>query len=537
MTGSASALDFAIQQTTSTSLGQAPGFDAIVIGAGAAGGLAALLLAEAGRRVLALDAGWPVAHRSWRRRLRTSVVRHLADPRLLSIVPPRFVPGARDAISAIGRSRQPIQSTSYAWMSAPDAYVDDVDCPYDTPAGRPFTWIRARQVGGRMTIPWHGRQYLRFGAADFHPGDGATLPWPLEADELEPWYAQVEQRLQLSGSSASIPWLPNSELAHELEWSTAETAIRQLINDRWPHAPSLLGRHAPPVNALELAAATGRLRCRQGAVVRSIDVDNSGRVSAVEWLDEETRRPMRAHAPLVFLCASALESTRILMLSRSANSPSGLGAASGELGRNLMDHLYVKMEGPAPVRIQSRDAFQVGRCLYLPRFDARESSAEPAGRGFGVQLSQFTAGWGTSFIVAASFGEMLPHPDNRVSLDPDRRDAWGIPVLRIDCRHMTPDLERARSQANALRELGHVLGLRLPQLSPVPAPPGASVHECGTARMGRDPSSSVLDPHNQCWEANGLYVTDAASFPSQAYQNPTLTIMALTARACAHALG
>lgn len=535
-TASASALDLAIQRTRTELLRKTHSYDAIVVGGGAAGGLAALLFAEAGRHVLVLDAGWPVTrHRSLARRLTTTLVRRLADPRILSIVPPRLVPRARDAISVIGRSRQSIQSTSYAWMSAPDAYVDDLECPYVTPAGRPFTWIRARQLGGRMTIPWHGRQYLRFGADDFRPSDGATPPWPLDVGELDSWYAQVERRLRLSGSSASVPWLPNSELAQELTWSKSETAIRELVNGRWPHAPAVLGRHAPPLNGLELAAATGRLSCRQGAVVRSVDVDNAGRVSAVNWLDEETWTPVQAHAPLVFLCASALESTRILMLSHSANSPRGLGAGSGELGRNLMDHLYVKMEGQTPARIPSSDVFSVGRCVYLPRFDARASSAVPAGRGFGVQVSQFSAGWGTSYLVAASFGEMLPHPDNHISLDPARCDAWGIPILRIDCGHMAPDLERARAQRDALRELAEALGVRFSQLSPIPAPPGASVHECGTARMGTDPSSSVLDPHNECWEAKGLYVTDAACFPSQGCQNPTLTIMALTARACGHA--
>jgi choline dehydrogenase-like flavoprotein len=534
----ASALDLVLQRTSTESLRKTQVYDAIVVGGGAAGGLAALLLAEAGRQVLVLDAGWPVTqHRSWARRLTTKLVRRLADPRILSIVPPGLVPLARDAISVIGRPRQPIQSTSYAWMSAPDAYVDDLDSPYVTPADRPFTWIRARQLGGRMTIPWHGRQYLRFGGDDFRPDDGASQPWPLAAGELNAWYVQVERRLRLSGSSASIPWLPDSELARELTWSEAEAAIRQLVNGRWPHAPSLLGRHAPPLDALELAAATGRLSCRQGAVVRAIDVDNAGRVSGVSWLDEETRTTMRAHAPIVFLCASALESTRILMLSRSANSPRGLGGGSGELGRNLMDHLYVKMEGQTPARIPPSEAFSVGRCVYLPRFDARGSSAAPGGRGFGVQVSQFSAGWGTSYLVAASFGEMLPHPENHISLDATRCDAWGIPILRIDCRHMRSDLDRAAEQADALRELAATLGIRFPQLSPVPAPPGASVHECGTARMGTDPSSSVLDRHNQCWEAQGLYVTDGACFPSQGCQNPTLTIMALTARACDHALG
>jgi choline dehydrogenase-like flavoprotein len=141
-----------------------------------------------------------------------------------------------------------------------------------------------------------------------------------------------------------------------------------------------------------------------------------------------------------------------------------------------------------------------------------------------------------SYFNAASFAEMLPQPENRVTLDPERRDAWGIPVLRIDCAHGDGELIRAREQIAALRELAKVVGVTLTEIDEAPGPPGIAIHECGTARMGSDPASSVLDPHNQCWEAQGLYVTDGACFPSQGSQNPTLTILALTARACDHAL-
>ncbi|MEQ1729338.1 MAG: GMC oxidoreductase [Vicinamibacterales bacterium] len=257
----------------------------------------------------------------------------------------------------------------------------------------------------------------------------------------------------------------------------------------------------------------------------------------MRWFDEESRAVQTIRAPLVFLCASALESTRILLLSRPSNSPAGLGGDSGALGRYLMDHTYVKLEGQSPALVAPAGDLDMGRCVFLPRFDARHRpGGRPEGRGFGVQVAQFSAGWGGTYFVGSSFGEMLPNEENHVTLDPERQDAWGIPVLRIDCRHTQEDLARAREQADALRELADVAGVRSPQLSPVPAEPGASVHECGTARMGTSPSDSVLDPHNQCWEARGLYVTDGASFPSQGYQNPTLTIMALTARACDHAL-
>jgi choline dehydrogenase-like flavoprotein len=176
-----------------------------------------------------------------------------------------------------------------------------------------------------------------------------------------------------------------------------------------------------------------------------------------------------------------------------------------------------------------------GRCLYLPRFDARHLAAPAAGRGFGVQILQ-TTNHEQSHFIAVSFAEMLPRFENRVTLDPKLRDAWNIPVLNISCSQSHGELVRTRDQVSALQELADVAGVTLTHIDGTPAPPGSANHECGTARMGNDPTSSVLDPHNECWDARGLYVTDAACFPSQGTQNPTLTILALTARACDHAV-
>lgn len=529
-------LDAVLQSTTLETLQRADAHDAIVVGAGAAGGLAALALTEGGLRVLVLDAGWPASrHRSPLRRLTASLVHRMADPNGLRMVPGRVQPWVRSRLAALGRRRQPIQSTTYAWPSAPDAFVDDRDCPYATPGDAPFAWIRSRQLGGRMIVPGHGRQYFRLGPADLHPTDGLSPPWPFAASVLDSWYTRVEQRLGLMGSYDHIPWLPDSTLATELTPSVDQSTLQERITGRWPHARPSLGRFAAPLASLDAAARTGRLSCRQGAVVTRIDVDNAGRVSGVTWLDEETRSTQQTRAPLVFLCASTLESTRILLLSQSANSPAGLGGSSGQLGRNLMDHVLVRLQGhAAPLRDPSA-AMEVSRCVYLPRFDARHSSTPDQARGFGVQLHQFPDE-GRSHFVAAAFGEMLPHAENRVSVDAQHRDAWGIPALRIECRHTGAEIAVAQAQAEALRELGDLLDVEAGQLSPVPVEPGAAIHECGTARMGADPSSSVLDPDNQCWEARGLYVTDGASFPSQGYQNPTLTILALTERACDHAL-
>lgn len=509
--------------------------DAVIVGAGAAGGWAALLLAERGLRVLVLDASLPSARlRAPLRQLAGSLVRRLATPKGLSFLPPTVIPHARRVLKILGRWRQPIQSHCMAWELAPLAYVDDRDCPYVTPHDRPFVWVRTRMLGGRVAVPGHGRQYYRLGPEDFAPPDGLSAPWPLGPKELDPWYSLVERRLGLSGMHNDLPWLPNSEITNHLCPTEAETALRDRIIARWPGARPILGRYAPPLDTLEAAALTGRLQCRQGAIVRDIRVDRSGNVCGVGWIDHQTRSEHQSSAPLVFLCASALESTRILMLSRSPRSQQGLGTASGALGRYLMDHVLVSAEGVGPPLETAREA---GRCLYLPRFDARECASPSPGRGYGVQLEQLPGGGGRSHFFAFSFAEMLPRPENRVTLDPKRRDAWGIPVLRIDCTYSEPELAQARDQTQALRDLAGLAEVALTRVDEAPRPPGSSYHECGTARMGTDPANSVLDSNNQCWDARGLYVTDAACFPSQGIQNPTLTILALTARACHHALG
>jgi choline dehydrogenase-like flavoprotein len=173
--------------------------------------------------------------------------------------------------------------------------------------------------------------------------------------------------------------------------------------------------------------------------------------------------------------------------------------------------------------------------VYLPRFDLRAGGSE-GGRGYGVQLYRWSIGEGRSYAKAVAFAEMTPRAENRVTLDPHRRDAWGGPALRIDCRHSEAERALALDQHRALVEIGEALGVRWQALTSVAAPPGTAIHECGTARMGDSPETSVLDPYCQCWDAEGLYVTDASAFPSQGAQNPTLTILALTARACDHAV-
>jgi choline dehydrogenase-like flavoprotein len=512
-------------------------FDAIVIGAGAAGGLAAERLTQGGLKVLLLDAGLRLsALRAPGRKLINAVAKRLCNPGYLPALSPALINAGRHALQMAGRIRQPVQTKCYAWERRPEAFVDDFDCPYTTTAGRPFTWIRGRGLQGRLGIPGHGRLYFRLGPDDFAPLDGKSQPWPLAIAELAPWYMEVEKRLGMHGGQEGLAWLPDSEITTPESPTEAEAALMAQIKSRWPQFRPVIGRHAPPPDTLWRAALSGRLTLREGAIVREILV-RDGRVQGVAWCDATSQSNRKAAAPMVFLCASALESTRILLLSKDDATGHGIGAQSDALGRYLMDHIMVKAEGMGPA-LPGPGPTQLlpGRCVYLPRFDARDQEKPAPGRGFGLQLYQASSGKDRSFFWGTAFSEMLPRPDNRVVLNRKRLDRWGIPVLQIDCSHGAEDFKRAAEQMKALREVGDAAGIRLSSVDAAPAPPGTAVHECGTARMGLDPANSVLDPHNQCWDAAGLYVTDSASFPSQGSQNPTLTVMALTARACAHAL-
>ncbi len=548
-------------------------FDAIVVGSGISGGWAAKELTERWLRTLVLEAGGPVDP------ARDYVM--LTQPWQLHFR------GWRDRVTQ--ERERPVQRRCYAcdeWSEK--FFVRDDHNPYTTPDGKPFLWIRSRQVGGR-SIVW-GRQVYRWSDLDFEANarDGFGADWPIRYADIAPWYDHVERFIGVSGQDEHLPQLPDGRFLPPMALNCAEQAVKEGMARRFGRERVLtIGRCAiltaehrgraachycgtcergctthsyfsSLAATLPAAAATGRLTLRPWSVVHSVVYDpRRGRAGAVRVIDAETRETLEFRGRVVFLCASALESARILLNSRSERWPNGLANSSGELGRNLMDHT---MGGGASGTIpgfEDRETF--GRRpngVYVPRFRNVTTRHPDFVRGYAYQGGAGRAGWGRGGGMAGfgaefkralrtpgpwsmnfyGFGECLPRPENYVELDPERVDAWGIPALCIHCRWSENERVMLRDMSVSAAEMLEAAGAR--DISPYVQdnPPGLTIHEMGTARMGRDARTSVLNAWNQCWDVPNLFVTDGACMASSANQNPSITYMALTARAAAHAV-
>jgi len=548
-------------------------YDVIVVGSGITGGWAAKEFTEAGWNTLVLEAGGPVNPAS-------DYVEHVP------VWQTRFR-GLRDRQRML--LDQPVQRECYACDElAAKFFVNDRENPYTTPQGKPFMWIRGRQVGGR-SIMW-GRQTYRWSDLDFEANarEGIAIDWPIRYRDIAPWYDYVERFVGVSGQAEGLPHLPDGQFLPPMEMTCAELVVKEAIarhfagerlmtigrcavltEDRGErqachycgpcHRGCISRAYFSSLNAsLPAAKETGKLTLRPHSVVHSVIYDaKKKRAGGVRVIDAETHHAQEFFAPVIFLCASALESTRILLHSATPECPNGLGNSSGELGRNLMDHV---MGGGASGRIPgNEDKTIVARRpngIYVPRFRnvRRKDTGFLRGYGFqgGAWREEWTrgvwlSGFGAEFKRAMSrpgpwvmsfygFGECLPNPGNFVELDKNTLDKWGIPVLKIHCAWSENERALLQDMAVSAAEMLAVAGAHHIEPFVEDNPPGLTIHEMGTARMGNDPKASVLNPHNQMHDVPNVFVTDGAAMVSSSCVNPSITYMALTARACRYAL-
>jgi choline dehydrogenase-like flavoprotein len=521
-------------------------YDVIVIGSGAAGSMAARELSEHGLAVLVLEAGRDVDHRDMAPRKPTGHGPHLRERIMASLAKPIQVRVA----------------FFNGWMAR--FLVPDWLHRYRTTRKAPFLWFRGRQVGGRLHI--FGRVLHRWSDHEFGPDPACGRDgWPIRYADLAPWYAKAETILSVEGNADGAETAPDGVMARPLPLTEGEQAFQRSLhatNDArraiaWRMAP----RDATPrPRALEQALATGHVSLQTDAVVTEIATDPAtGLATGVAWRDRHTREPHVTQAAAVVLCASPVESIRLLLNSRSTRHRDGIGNSAGLLGRYFMDQPATLVLARFPGTGTDPVASQPGG-IYVTR-----QTAAPGRLGFTAQGSigrhpHVRPGPhdDASFMC---FGEMAPDRDNRVTLDPRRRDRWGVPLPVITCRLGVREAAELPRQAEAItgmiaaaggRTLGWVSPLGLHQrdegiyreLNPlsrwivrrmIPASfvMGAAIHESGGARMGTTAQNSVVDRCNRCWDAPNVVVTDASAFASSGVMGTTLTVMALTLRACA----
>jgi choline dehydrogenase-like flavoprotein len=544
-------------------------YDAIVVGSGITGGWAAKELTEKGLNTLVLEAGrtivpekdyvehvpiWELKYRNWDdrgERKRTQFVQ-------------REVYYACDEFSH-------------------KFFVSDVENPYSNVGDTKFSWIRGRQVGGK-SITW-GRQSYRWSDLDFEANakEGIAVDWPIRYADISPWYDYVEEFAGISGQAEGLPQLPDGKFLPPMEMNCAEMVFRDALAKHFDDRILTIGRAAVLTqvhkgraachycgichrgcitssyfsslsSTLPAAEKTGRLTLRPYSVVHSLNFDpKTRRVSSVRVIDAQSKATTEYKARLFFLCASTLESTRIMLNSATPEFPAGLGNSSGELGHNLMDHHMGA--GASGVIPGNEDKVPFGNRpngIYLPRFRNVKTKQKEFVRGYGYQGGGSREGWGRGAAMSGigvdfknalrapgpwrmglgGFGECLPYHTNYVEVDKEKLDAWGVPTLKIHCAW--GDNERAMSRDIAVQaaEMLAAAGARDIGVYQDISTPGLGIHEMGTARMGRDPKTSMLNEHNQAHDVKNVFMTDGACMTSAACVNPSLTYMALTARAC-----
>jgi choline dehydrogenase-like flavoprotein len=552
-------------------------FDAIVVGSGISGGWVAKELCERGLKTLVIERGRHVNHKT----------------DYLDFATPWEVPNRGLVPEAEAAEHYAVQSQCYAFNAASKQWwVKDSEHPYETPEERPFLWIRGYHLGGR-SITW-GRQTYRWSDYDFNANklDGHGVDWPIRYADLSPWYDRVERFAGISGANEGLEQLPDGQFLPPMDLNCIEVAFKKAIEDRFPTRRITAGRCAHLTEptpehialgrgpcqlrnhcergcgygayfsslsaTLPAARKTGNLTVVTDAIVERLDYDHvKRRVSGVRVIDANTKQARSYQARVVFLCASTIPTAQILLASQSEYFPDGLANRSGAVGRYLMDHVSnIGASGTHPGYL---DRYYYGRRptgFYLPRYiNITEKADVDFTRGFAFQGYSGRSTWnrasrqvgvgaalkkqlrspGRWEMQLIGFGEMLPRADNRVTLHATRKDPWGLPLVHIDCTHGENDRRIAERANRDAAEMLIAAGFEnVAPFSTVRAPGGA-VHEMGTARMGRDPATSVLNGRNQAHDVPNLFITDGSCMASLGSVNPSLTYMALSARAAHHA--
>lgn len=544
-------------------------FDAIVVGSGMSGGWAAKELCEKGLKTLVLERGRNVEHiKDY-----PTATKNPWDLPHRGIVPLEVV------------EENPVAASCYAFNEGTQHFfVKDKEHPYEQI--KPFHWIRGYQVGGK-SLTW-GRWTQRWSDLDFEANakEGIAIDWPIRYKDIAPWYSYVEKFVGISGNKDGIPHLPDGEFQPPMEMNCLEKHFkesiesnysnRMLITSRTANLTRELPGRAPcqyrnlcnrgcPYGAyfssnsatLPAAAATGKLILRSDAVVHSVIYDeNSKKATGVRVIDVKTKETTEYYAKIVFLNAGTINTASILLNSTSDRFPNGMGNDSGALGRYLMDHNYRGALGGSYEGFQ--DQYYYGRKptgVYLPRFrnvgdDVQEKflrgfafaaggsrrSGNVTSEKFGTPLKEALTEPGIWDMWMTGMGECLPYKDNRITLSKDKLDEWGMPIIKIDFEFKENELNMLEDILTTGAEMLETAGFTNVEANDSHQVPGLGIHEMGTARMGRDPKTSVLNAHNQVWDAENVFVTDGACMTSNACQNPSITYMALTARAADYAV-
>ncbi len=539
-------------------------YDAIVIGSGISGGWAAKELCEKGLKTLVLERGRNVEHSKdyptattdlWNFKYRNTVLpKQLLDD-------------------------NPVAARCYAFTEATEHFfVKDKTHPYVQE--KPFDWIKGYQVGGKSLI-W-GRWTQRWSDLDFtaNAKDGYGVDWPIRYADIAPWYSYVEKFVGISGNKDGIPHLPDGEFMPPMELNALEKHLQKSIKENYSNRQLITSRTANitkelpgrtacqyrnmcargcPFGAyfssnsstLPAAKKTGNLTLQPFAVVHSIIYDEqSQKAKGVRVIDTNTKKETEYFAKIIFINAGTLNTTLLLLNSTSSRFPNGFGNDSGALGHYLMDHNY---RGHIEGSFEGlQDLYYYGRKptgVYIPRFrnvngDKRTNFirgyAVAAGgyRSTGVNNDSIGAAFKEGLTEAGNWGiwmnamgECLPYEENKVWLDKDKKDEWGMPLLHISCEYKDNELTMLKDALATSAEMLEKAGFKNVEAYDSNQSPGQGIHEMGTARMGKNPKSSILNGNNQVWAARNVFVTDGSCMVSTACQNPSLTYMALTARA------